>query len=213
MTYVIGINGGPRKNKNSALLVEEALKGAASAGAETEMIHLGDLNFSGCRSCYACKLLNGKSFGRCIINDDLKPVLEKILNADAVIISSPIYYGDVTGMVRNLFERLWFPGLTYWKDPERANAYTHRVKAGLIYTMGMPDLSQPGVKEMIASHKATFERFLGETSVVTSHDGMQFSNYALYSGEHKLERKMKYREEQWPKDLENAYEMGRKLAE
>ena len=59
---VIGLNGSPRKNWTSAQMLEHALKGAAAAGAETELIHLIDLNATGCRSCFACKRIGGKSF-------------------------------------------------------------------------------------------------------------------------------------------------------
>ena len=51
----IAINGSPRKSWNTDLILQEALKGAADAGAEVEMVHLYDLNFTGCRSCFACK--------------------------------------------------------------------------------------------------------------------------------------------------------------
>ena len=52
---VLGFNGSPRKNWNTAMLLEKALEGAASEGAETELIHLYELNYKGCISCFACK--------------------------------------------------------------------------------------------------------------------------------------------------------------
>ena len=52
---VIAFNGSPRKNWNTAMLLEKALEGAKSEGAETELIHLYDLNYNGCISCFACK--------------------------------------------------------------------------------------------------------------------------------------------------------------
>jgi len=62
---VMAINGSPRKNWNTATLLEKALEGAASEGAETEIVHLYDLEFKGCTSCFACKLKGGKSLARC----------------------------------------------------------------------------------------------------------------------------------------------------
>ena len=112
MAKIIGINGSPRKNKNSAALLDHALEGAKEMGAEVERIDLIDLRFSGCRSCFACKQLGGSGYGRCVVQDDLKAVFQKILQADGLIVSAPSYFGDVPGMVRTLFERLWFPGLT-----------------------------------------------------------------------------------------------------
>jgi multimeric flavodoxin WrbA len=51
---LIAINGSPRKNWNTAKLLEQAIEGAKSLGAQTELIHLYDLNFQGCTSCFAC---------------------------------------------------------------------------------------------------------------------------------------------------------------
>ncbi len=74
---VIAFNGSPRKTWNTAMLLEEALEGAASQGAETELFHLYDLNFKGCKSCFGCKIKDGKSYGKCIVKDDLVPILKK----------------------------------------------------------------------------------------------------------------------------------------
>ncbi|MBP0970085.1 MAG: flavodoxin family protein, partial [Oscillospiraceae bacterium] len=87
------INAGPRKNWNTDLMLKEAQKGAESVGAETEYIDLYSLNFTGCRSCLACKL-KGAQRNKCYWNDNLSPVIEKILSADSVIIGSPIYLGE-----------------------------------------------------------------------------------------------------------------------
>jgi multimeric flavodoxin WrbA len=110
---VLAINGSPRKNNNTAILLNKALEGAASQGAKTELIHLYDLNFKGCVSCFACKMKDGKSYGKCAVKDDLTPFLEKVDDADALILGSPIYFGNVTGEMRSFIERLAFPYLVY----------------------------------------------------------------------------------------------------
>ena len=79
----IAVNGSPRKNWNTDMLLQQALKGAEDAGAQTELIQLSDLTFSGCRSCFACKI-NGAETGRCMWKDDLQSVFDKIFSADAV---------------------------------------------------------------------------------------------------------------------------------
>ena len=99
---VLAINGSPRKNWNTATLLNNALEGAASTGAATELIHLYDLNYKGCISCFACKLKGGKSYGKCAYQDELSPVLDKIAAADAIFLGSPIYFGNVTGEMRSL---------------------------------------------------------------------------------------------------------------
>lgn len=205
---VIGLNGSPRKNWNSAQMLESALKGAASAGADTELIHLIDLNFTGCRSCFACKRLGGKSFGRCAAKDDMTDILNRILEAEAVIISAPVYFGDVPGMVRNLFERLWFPGLMYRRDG--ACAYDKKVKVGLIYTMNCPD--EHFYDSLIGGHKGTFERFFGETRVVCATETLQFDNYDLYVGDmFDVPRRQEKHEKVFPEDCLRAFKMGQEL--
>ena len=71
------INGSPRKKWNTVKVLESAMKGAEAAGAETEFIHLYDIDFKGCKSCFACQLKNAKTDGVCAIRDGLRHVLEK----------------------------------------------------------------------------------------------------------------------------------------
>ena len=106
---VIAVNGSPRKKWNTATLLERALEGAASKGAEIELVHLYDLKFKGCVSCFSCKMIDGPSYGKCVVKDDLTPLLKTIPDVHALILGSPIYYGTVTGEMRSFMERLFFP--------------------------------------------------------------------------------------------------------
>ena len=115
MSIVI-LNAGPRKNFNTAKLLKEAQRGAAESGAETEYINLYDYNFKGCLSCFACKRKGATTNGLCAIKDDLRPILEKCLNADGVIIGSPVYFSYPTGVFRSFLERFLFPCHTYLVD-------------------------------------------------------------------------------------------------
>lgn len=206
---VIGINGSARKNKNSATMLAHALEGARSKGAETELINLFDLDYKGCISCFACKLIDGKYFGRCAVRDDLQDVLDKILNADGVIFSSPIYFGDVSGSMRNLFERIWFPGLLYKSDG--SVAYKKRVKVGLIYTMNVQEAEY--YDTMIKAHKSSFERFLGSTLTYCATDTLQFNDYSMYASEvFDEEEKLEVHKNKFPLDLQKAFEMGEQIA-
>lgn len=134
MGTVIVINGSPRKTWNTATLLEHALKGAESAGAKTELVHLYDLDYKGCTSCFACKLKGGKSYGKCALNDDLTPVLDRISRADAFILGSPVYLGTATGEMRSFLERLAFPYLVY--DREHSSLFPKKIPTAFIYTMG-----------------------------------------------------------------------------
>src|SRR5271169_5402101 len=130
---IIALNGSPRKKWNTATLLKKTLEGAASQGAETKLVHLYDLDFKGCISCFACKTKGGKSYGRCAVKDDQTPVFRRIEKADAIIMGSPIYFGSVSGEMRSFMERLLFPYLTYTDPPK--SLFPRKIKTGFIYTM------------------------------------------------------------------------------
>ena len=90
-------------------MLEQAIQGAADAGAETELIHLYDYEFKGCMSCFACKLKNSMCSGVCAIRNSILPVLEKAHEADILVMGSPVYFSYPTGVLRSFMERLFFP--------------------------------------------------------------------------------------------------------
>ena len=102
---VLGIMGSPRIKGNTDLLLDEALKGAQSRGAEVEKIMAGNLKIAPCREIYAC-LKDGK----CVIKDDMDGIYPKLLNADAVIVATPIFFYTVSAQLMTLISRcqaLW----------------------------------------------------------------------------------------------------------
>ena len=205
---IIGINGSPRLDNNSASMLDAALAGAAAAGAKTERIDLFNLDFSGCLSCFACKRFGGESFGKCALKDGLSPIIEKIFEADALVVSTPIYFADVPGAVRNLFERLWFPGLLYSKDG--SIAYDKKLNIGLIYTMNLTDESI--YDSVTAMHKRQFERFFGSAEQLFATDTCQFDDYSKYASS--IFDPVKKKENlihKLPEDCRKAYELGAKL--
>ena len=113
MKKIIIIDGGPRKNMNTAKLLQRFAEGAKSAGSDVEVktVRLYDLDYRGCMSCMACKL-KGKASHICRFKDALTPVLEEIAQADGLVLGSPIYFGEVTGQMRAFLERLAFPWLS-----------------------------------------------------------------------------------------------------
>ena len=92
MKKVYAINGSPRRNKNTAQMLDKALEGvkAEFPDSQVERINLFDLNFTSCKSCFACKRKDEKFLRTCALKDDLTPVLEKLKDADALIFGSPI---------------------------------------------------------------------------------------------------------------------------
>jgi len=209
---VIGINGSPRKTWNTATLVSEALKGAASQGAETKLINLYDIDFKGCTSCFACKLKGGKSYGKCAYDDDLAPVLGKMENAYASILGSPIYLGSVTGEIRSFLERLIFPYLVY--DASRSTLFPRRIPVGFIYTMGMEEglMRKVGYPEHLRVTEMVVERIIGDSESLFVTDTYQFDDYSKYvSSAFDAEEKAKRRREIFPQDCRKAFQMGARL--
>lgn len=206
---IIGINGSPRKNCNTAALIGKALEGAQSRGVETELIHLYDLDYKGCKSCFACKLKDGKSYGICAARDDLTPVLKNIEEADALILGSPIYLGTATGEMRSFLERLIFPYLVY--DLEGSTLFPRRIPVGFIYTMGVVEelLEEIGYHQYFNTIKKLTERIIGESESLYVTDTYQFDDYSKYvSSRFNPEEKLKKRREVFPHDCEKAFQMG-----
>ena len=211
---VYGINGSPRKNNNTATLLKKALEGvqASTPNVETEIINLYDLKFTGCKSCFACKLLDGKSYGKCAVKDDLYEVLEKLSQADGIIFGSPIYFGDVTGELRSFLERLLFPYLVY--DKNHTSLAPKKMPTAFIYTMNVPEemMESIGYLQTFTSLETTIGMVLTKPLSMCSNDTYQFNDYSKYKMElFSEEEKRKHREKQFPMDLENAFNMGKKL--
>lgn len=214
MKKIIAINGSPRKKGNTAEVLTNALKGAQDAGAETELIHLADLDFSGCKSCFACKPKGGKSYGKCALNDDLTPVLEKILACDGLLVGSPVYFGGETGLCRNFIERLFFPVLRY--DPEYTSLAPKTVPLAFVYTMNVPEdrLAEFHYPEHLGVVPGFGARLLKNSSpeVLYVCDTFQFDDYGKYDAPlFDAEHKKSVRATRFPEDCRKAIELGRKL--
>ncbi|WP_349670875.1 flavodoxin family protein [Lacrimispora sp.] len=154
---VLAINGSPRKDKNTATMLKNALEGVASQGAEIELIHLYDLNFKGCTSCLACRQTDGKSFSKCAMRDELTPVLEKILDVDAILLGSPIYFTSMSAGMRGFYERAAYPYMPLgYGDSSR---FPKKINIGLILTLGAEEKL---IKEMgMDRHFELTEKMMG----------------------------------------------------
>ena len=206
----IAVNGSPRKGWNTDLLLQEALKGAADAGAQTELIQLSDLTFSGCRSCFACKRA-GAETGRCMWKDDLQPVLDKMLSADAVFMGSPIYLGNVSGMMYCLMERLVFSLLSY--DDYSKRLFHGHVNSCFFFTMNAPKIfANTGYRGVMKQYAGVMKRLGGSSEYYAACDTLQFEDYSKFAaGSFDEAHKRKMHQEQFPKDLQAAYDIGFRL--
>lgn len=98
MPEIIGICGSARKKGNTALLVQEVLQ---STGMESELIFLSDLSIGFCTGCLSCR----ENKGRCPKDDDMCVLLDKALSSKALVLGSPNYYYDVSGLTKNMIDR------------------------------------------------------------------------------------------------------------
>lgn len=204
---LIAVNGSPRSNYNTAKLVKEAVRGAEDAGAQAEYIDLYKLQNKGCISCFACKRIGHQSCV-CQVKDDIQPLFERIFEADALVLGSPIYFGDVTALTNAFIERLVFPALSY--DNFSNDIYTTSVNCGLIFTMNTDDVSMN--ENIINLKKNVLKMLNGTVETYESTFTVQFDDYSIYHaaalcGDARTEHQTK----QFPKDMQAAYDLGMRL--
>lgn len=212
--HVLAINGSPRKNWYTATLLEQALAGAAETGAETELVHLYDLNFKGCTSCFACKRSGGKSEGRCAYKDEATPVLERIRSTvDLLILGSPIYFGAMSGEMRSFLERLLFAPFVYTQPI--SSLFPRRIKTACIYTMNLDEADSKalGYEQMFQSTASFLTTIFGFSETLCCYDTCQFPDYSKVVMEYMdAAAKLARKEQIFPEDCRKAFALGRRLA-
>jgi len=211
---VIAFNGSPRKEWNTATLLKNALEGAASCGAETELVHLYDLDYKGCTSCFACKLKGGKNYGHCAMQDDLTPFLRKIEAADGILLGSPVYLGGATGEMHSLIERLVFPFFTYTDPP--ISLFPGKARLGVIYTFGATEemAIQRGLSRSLPESGTFLERIFGAVEHLLVYDTLQFDDYSKYvATRFNPAQKAARRREIFPQDCRKAFDLGARLVQ
>ena len=206
MTKIVAINGSPRSGWNTDMLVDEAIKGAESKGAEVIKYDLYKLEkFTGCISCFGCKRDAHK--GECICKDGLKPVLDAIKDADGLIMGAPNYFGDLCAEFKLFYERLVFPYLTYNK--ERPCCNERRIPVLLIMTSNAPDTMYANV---IGNYRNTLDNFIGPTQTLVSGETMQVKDYSKFDWTF-FDPQQRYdrREKVFPQEKKKAFDMGASL--
>lgn len=204
------IDGGPRKNFNTASMLQKFAEGALSVGnaIEVKTVRLYDLDYKGCMSCMACKI-KGKASNVCKFKDTLTPILEEIAQADGLVLGSPIYFGQITGQMQAFLERLAFPWLSY-------NDYSmmapKKMPVVLMETMnGLPDNNN---SQGYGSMEYCITNALGEPAHINAYNTYQVKSYDRFElASFSEEAKRQYREEHWEQDLQKAYDAGRRMAE
>ena len=210
MKKIIIIDGGPRKNFNTASMLQKFAEGATSVSDKIEVktVRLYGLDYKGCMSCMACKI-KGKASNVCKFKDALTPVLEEIAVADGLALGSPIYFGDVTGQMRTFLERLAFPWLSY---NDYSMTAPKRMPVVLMETMnGTPERNN---SQGYGSMEYCIQTALGEPERLIAYNTYQVKNYERFElASFSEEAKRQWRDEHWEQDLQKAFDVGKQMAE
>jgi multimeric flavodoxin WrbA len=99
---ILGIVGSPRKNGNTEILMNEALKVARDAGCETEMFLSSEKQVAPCDACGSCFKV-----GACVVQDDMQELYAMMEQADAIIFGSPVYFGSVSAQTKAIMDRMF----------------------------------------------------------------------------------------------------------
>lgn len=135
---VLLINGSSRKKGNTFLALSEVAKTLEAQGIEAEIVQIGNKAVRGCIACGQCQM---KQLNRCVFDDDVcNRISEKLDTADALIVGSPVYYGQPNGSVLSLIQRMFFSaGSKVQNKPAAAVCVCRRGGATAAFeTMNMP---------------------------------------------------------------------------
>jgi multimeric flavodoxin WrbA len=135
---VVALNGSPRGMKSgTAAMIEALLGGFSSQGSIAKHIRLSDMNIAHCSGCYTCW---STTPGVCIHNDDMKRIVWEIQDANVLVFGTPLYFNNVSGTLKDFFDRLTASG----GDPRNKNDREGRVAPGyiMVSNCGYPYRSQ-----------------------------------------------------------------------
>lgn len=175
---VLILSGSPRKGGNSDLLCDEFMRGAQEAGHSVEKIRVSEKKISPCSACYYCR----QSGGACAHKDDMAEVLQKMIDADVIVLASPVYFYSIDAQLKAVIDRT----VARWLEVENKEFY---------YIVTMAD-------EELASADTTLACFRGYANCVKGarEMGVVIGSGAYEPGTVKSAPAM-----------ERAYEMGKRV--
>ena len=154
---IITLLGSPRSTGNSSTIAKHLAEAAVKLGAQSKIYELNRLSYRGCQGCYACK----KSLDCCGLKDDLTEVLAAVQEADALVLSTPVYYGDITAQLKGFVDRTF----SYLKPDYLTNPEPSRLgakKLVFVLTQGHPD---EALFADIFPRYQTFLKWMGFTDI------------------------------------------------
>lgn len=151
---IVAVLGSSRPKSNSSAIARTILEKAKASGADIQEFQLKKLKYSGCIGCETCKT----KLDHCVLKDDLAEVLQAMRSADVVVLSSPNYFGEVSGQFKAFFDRTYS-----FLNPD----FSSRVESGktsiFIFAQGQQDLS------LYADVQARYERWLKHYGFTTNY--------------------------------------------
>ena len=189
---VLGFAGSPRVNGNTDLLLKEFMRGAADAGAETEIINIRKVRFDPCISCGRCMVT-----GRCEVEDNFQPIYDKIVEADHIVLASPIYFMGLSAWAKTLVDRCQ----CFWAKKYRLNQPIPEYRGGLARRGVFISTAGSGVKQ-------AFDGAIFSVKYFFDAIGVKYYKNLLYGS---VDEKGAIKGH--PTALKEAYEAGRGLVE
>lgn len=185
MALVVGILGSPRRGGNSDTLLDQCLKGARDEGATIRKLVLRDLKIAPCQGCNQCQ-----TNGECMVADSMREVHRALLEADAVVVASPIYFSGLTGQTKCMIDRCQ----SLWARENLLGKKVQHPRKGAIILVG-------------GDAKAVFRNAESELKAFMKGIGVTFHAELLVAGVEKA-GEVKMCED----EMRRALEMGRELA-
>lgn len=173
---VLILSGSPRKGGNSDILCEEFVRGAVDSGNEAELIRVAEKKVAPCSACYWCR----ENGGKCVHKDDMAEILQKMIDADVLVLASPVYFYSIDAQLKAVIDRT----VARWLEVKNKEMY---------YIVTMAD-------EELASADTTLACFRGYADCVTGAKemGVLIGSGVYQKGEIKNTEMLK-----------KAYEMGK----
>lgn len=206
---IVLINGSPRKNCNSAQLLDACTTGIKLEAPESELkvVNVYDYNFSGCKSCFACQMTVNREKLNCYVKDEIHDILEETRYADGIVIASPVYFLDISAQTKCFLERLNYPGPT-----EKA------VPSTFIYSMNAnaEQFKDFNIDTYLSTSRWYMENnFKSKPETVYAYDTYQFTDRENLNENFKWRNaeKLARRELHFEEDLSAACHAGKKLVE
>lgn len=138
---ILAIQGSPRRNKYTQLVLNRLLEGASVEGAACETIHLADKKIRPCKGCYTCWI---RTPGKCVHDDDMPDLLERMKECDVEVYATPLYIYGMTGLMKNFMDRRIPAVLPYLEDSGGVTVHPPRYPRAdrivLVSVCGMPEL-------------------------------------------------------------------------